>query len=51
MSAWFAMGGYWEYVWPAYAISFATLAAMVGWTLVAYRRAVKRVQGAAPDAS
>ena len=29
----FAMGGYAAYVWPAYALTVATLAGMLGWTV------------------
>jgi heme exporter protein CcmD len=39
MSAFFAMGGYGAYVWPAYGISLVSLAVAIGLTLRSYRRA------------
>jgi heme exporter protein D len=39
MSGFWAMGGYAVYVWPAYGISFAALAATAWWTVSAYRHA------------
>lgn len=39
MSGFWAMGGYAAYVWPAYGISFAALAASAWWTVSAYMRA------------
>lgn len=44
MSDFLAMGGYAAFVWPAYAFSIAALAAMVGITLRAYRRAKRRLR-------
>jgi heme exporter protein D len=44
MSAFFAMGGYAAFVWPAYAISIGVLTAMVVATLRAYRRARKKIE-------
>ncbi len=39
MNAFFAMGGYAAYVWPAYAISLVSLAAAIFLTVRQYRRA------------
>jgi heme exporter protein D len=44
MSAFFAMGGYAGFVWPAYAISLFVLAAMAIATLRAYVRAKKQIE-------
>ena len=41
MSEFLTMGGYAAYVWPAYGISLAVLAAAIVWTMAA-RRAVER---------
>jgi len=38
VAAFFAMGGYAAYVWPAYGVSFLGLAGAVVWTLTAFRR-------------
>lgn len=38
MASFLAMGGYAAYVWPAYGLSFAGLAAAMLLTLSAYRR-------------
>jgi len=42
-----AMGGYAGFVWPAYGISAAVIAVMVGATLRAHRRAKRRPRGLA----
>jgi heme exporter protein CcmD len=42
MTAFFSMGGYAVFVWPAYAVSFGGLAAMVVLTLRAQARARQR---------
>jgi heme exporter protein D len=39
MSAFFAMGGYADFVWPAYAVSLIGLGGMIALTLRAYARA------------
>jgi heme exporter protein D len=44
VSDFFAMGGYAAFVWPAYGISVAALAVLVGATLGAYRRAKRRLR-------
>jgi heme exporter protein D len=41
MSAFFAMGGYAAYVWPAYSVSLAGIAAAIALTLRAHARARK----------
>ena len=43
MDKFFEMGGYAAFVWPAYVLSLATLAALAGWTLRANARAKKRL--------
>ncbi|HSM94431.1 MAG TPA: heme exporter protein CcmD [Rhizomicrobium sp.] len=43
MQAFFAMGKYAAYVWPAYGISLLGLGIAVGFTLSAYARAKKRL--------
>lgn len=43
MKTFFDMGGYAAFVWPAYGISLVCLAAMVGFTVRAYRRASAQV--------
>ena len=43
MAAFLAMGGYAAFVWPAYGISIGLLAAAAVWTIVAERRAQKRI--------
>jgi heme exporter protein CcmD len=43
MSTFFAMGGYAVYVWPAFGVTFAGLAAAIIFTLVAYNRAAARL--------
>ncbi len=45
MSAYLAMGGYAAFVWPAYAISLGTLATMTVLTVLAHRRALRRLKG------
>ncbi len=42
MSAFFAMGGYAWFVWPAYAVSALGLGGMIVATLTAYARARRR---------
>lgn len=37
LDAFFAMGGYAAYVWPAYALTFVTFAGLLGWTLRALK--------------
>ena len=49
MSQFFAMGGYAAYVWPAYAISFAALAAATWLTLRAHARAKAALAGLEKD--
>ena len=44
MSGFFAMGGYAAFIWPAYAISAASLVAMVWQCLAAWRAARKRLE-------
>jgi heme exporter protein D len=44
MSAFFAMGGYAAFVWPAYGISAAALVTMVWQSLAAWRAARKRLE-------
>ena len=39
MSEFFQMGGYAVYVWPAYAITFVVLIAMIIFTVRSYRKA------------
>jgi len=46
MSDFLGMGGYGAFVWPAYAISIAALAAMIALTLRAYARAKARLDAA-----
>ncbi|MBS0273591.1 MAG: heme exporter protein CcmD [Proteobacteria bacterium] len=43
MEAFFAMGKYAAYVWPAYGISLLGLGLAIGFTLSAYARAKKRL--------
>jgi heme exporter protein CcmD len=43
MAEFFAMGGYGGYIWPAYVISLAALAAAAIWTFAAERRVRKRL--------
>jgi heme exporter protein D len=43
LSTYLEMGGYAAFVWPAYGISIATLAAMIVATLRAYARAKAKV--------
>ena len=43
MEAFFAMGKYAVYVWPAYGVSLLGLAIAIGLTLSAYARAKKRL--------
>jgi heme exporter protein D len=43
MSFW-AMGGYADFVWPAYGISALGLIGAIVWTLVAYNSAKARVK-------
>lgn len=43
MKDFFAMGGYGAYVWPAYLVSAATLAALVAFVLRRAARARKRL--------
>ena len=50
MSGFFAMGGYWAFVWPAYAVSTLVLGAMISVTWRAWRRA-KRLAGERPPTS
>jgi heme exporter protein CcmD len=38
------MGGYAQFVWPAYAVSILGLGGMIAWTLVSYARAKARAQ-------
>lgn len=44
MSAFFAMGGYADFVWPAYAVSVLGLAGMIFLTLRSYARAKARLR-------
>jgi heme exporter protein D len=44
MTAFFAMGGYGAYVWPAYGVTFIALAAAVVMTWRAWRRAQARLE-------
>jgi heme exporter protein D len=46
MSAFFAMGGYAGYVWPAYGVAAAVLIGMA-WTSIATHRRTKRALEAA----
>jgi len=39
-----AMGGYAAYVWPAYGLTVAVLAGLLGWSLGAYRRSRRRLE-------
>ncbi|MGN6516419.1 MAG: heme exporter protein CcmD [Rhizomicrobium sp.] len=43
MEAFFAMGKYAAYVWPAYGLSLIGLGLMAGFTLSAYMRAKRRL--------
>ena len=43
MSAFFAMGGYAAYVWPAYGVSLLGLAGAVVWTFWEWRRVQARL--------
>ena len=43
MEAFFAMGKYAAYVWPAYGVSFIGLGLAIAFTLFAYARARRRL--------
>jgi heme exporter protein D len=43
MSFW-QMGGYAEFIWPAYAVSVLSLAGAIIWTLRAYNQAKARLK-------
>ncbi|HWC63339.1 MAG TPA: heme exporter protein CcmD [Rhizomicrobium sp.] len=43
MSFW-QMGGYGEFIWPAYGVSALGLAVAIIWTLAAYNQAKKRLK-------
>lgn len=43
VSAFFAMGGYGVFIWPAYGVSFVVIAIMAGTTIVRRRRVLKRL--------
>jgi len=43
VNAFFAMGGYAAFVWPAYAVSVLGLGAAIGISLAQYRRARARL--------
>jgi heme exporter protein D len=38
MAAYFAMGGYARFVWPAYAVAALVLLGLLFWSLASYRR-------------
>jgi heme exporter protein CcmD len=48
MSAFFDMGKYAAYVWPAYGVSVIGIAAAIALTLSAYARAKKRLAALEP---
>jgi heme exporter protein D len=48
MAAFFAMGGYARFVWPAYAVAALVLLGLLFWSLASYRRI--KIQLAAQEA-
>jgi len=53
LDAFLAMGGYADYVWPAYAAAAIMLGGLAGWSVVGYRRAQRELdvlQRSAPKA-
>lgn len=51
MTAYLLMGGYWPFVWPAYALSLGAIAVMIAVTLRAWRRAKRKVSALPSDHS
>jgi len=52
ISAFVAMGGYAEYVWPAFAVAVAVMAALLVSSLAGYRRnrrELRRLEGTDPS--
>ena len=49
MSAFFAMGGYADFIWPAYGVSALALLAMVWQSWAAWRAAKKKLQALEED--
>jgi heme exporter protein D len=53
LDAFLAMGGYAQYVWPAYAVALIVLGGLTIWSISGYRRArrqLEALQGSAPGA-
>lgn len=38
LEAFFHMGGYWPYIWPAYGVAAVLLIGLLVWTLIALKR-------------
>jgi heme exporter protein D len=53
LDAFLAMGGYAQYVWPAYAVALLVLGGLAAWSITGYRRArreLEELQRSAPAA-
>ncbi|MCE2510844.1 MAG: heme exporter protein CcmD [Alphaproteobacteria bacterium] len=49
IEAFLTMGGYGEFIWPAYAVAFAVLAALLAWSLRELRRNERTLRNLQPN--
>jgi heme exporter protein D len=45
LGAFLAMGGYAQFVWPAYGVAALVLIVLLAWTLAGYRRRQRELDG------
>ena len=50
LASFLAMGGYADYVWPAYGVTVLVLAGLLAWSLAAYRRRQRELERLQADA-